>query len=190
MRITKDPEVRKMEIIETALNLFKTKGIEKTTISEIAKSIGVAKGLIYYYFTSKEKLVDAVIEEFIRGVDKELEKIMMDKSLNFYSKLTSILDLYFNSIQSHLVVLSYTPKNPGILALIRERLSTNALFYAKDLIDQGIEEKVLKIEYPEYMLEIIIKGLGDLFIRGITDPKIHSILVAQLLGLEENKLIL
>ena len=110
MRITKDPEVRKMEIIETALNLFKTKGIEKTTISEIAKSIGVAKGLIYYYFTSKEKLVDAVIEEFIRGVDKELEKIMMDKSLNFYSKLTSILDLYFNSIQSHLVVLSYTTK--------------------------------------------------------------------------------
>ena len=52
MRITKEPEARKQEILDTALKLFGENGYEKTSITDIAKVIGVAQGLCYRYFPS------------------------------------------------------------------------------------------------------------------------------------------
>lgn len=64
MRITKDPEERKQEILDTAMRLFREKGYDKTSISDIAKAIGVAQGLCYRYFPSKEALFDDVIDQY------------------------------------------------------------------------------------------------------------------------------
>ena len=64
MRITKEPEVRKQEILDTALKLFGENGYEKTSITDIAKAIGVAQGLCYRYFPSKEALFDSAIEQY------------------------------------------------------------------------------------------------------------------------------
>ena len=50
MRISKEPEERKQEILETAIKLFSVNGFEKTSISDIAKEIGIAQGLCYRYF--------------------------------------------------------------------------------------------------------------------------------------------
>ena len=64
MRITKEPEERKQEILDTAMRLFYEKGYEKTSIADIAKAIGVAQGLCYRYFPSKEALFDSAIEQY------------------------------------------------------------------------------------------------------------------------------
>lgn len=64
MRITKEPEERKQEILDTAMRLFHEKGYEKTSITDIAKTIGVAQGLCYRYFPSKEALFDSAIEQY------------------------------------------------------------------------------------------------------------------------------
>lgn len=64
MRITKEPEERKQEILDTAMRLFYEKGYEKTSIGDIAKTIGVAQGLCYRYFPSKEALFDSAIEQY------------------------------------------------------------------------------------------------------------------------------
>ena len=64
MRVTKEPEIRKQEILDTALKLFGENGYEKTSITDIAKAIGVAQGLCYRYFPSKEALFDSAIEQY------------------------------------------------------------------------------------------------------------------------------
>jgi len=64
MRITKEPEVRKQEILDTALRIFGEKGYEKTSIADIAREIGVAQGLCYRYFPSKESLFDSAIDQY------------------------------------------------------------------------------------------------------------------------------
>jgi AcrR family transcriptional regulator len=184
MRITKNPDIRRKEIIDSARLLFQRKGIKNTSMNDIADSIGVAKGLVYYYFSSKEDLLRAVLDEFFEGVDEALQKIM-NASLNFYQKLASILDLYFNFIQSNHAILSYFPGDPIMFSLIRNRLSDLALFHSKDLLTEGTELGVLNIRYPDYMLKIIIRGLGDLYVEGVTDPLIHARLIEQMLGLED-----
>lgn len=53
MRITKEPEERKQEILDTAMRLFYEKGYEKTSITDIAKAIGVAPGIVLPIFSVK-----------------------------------------------------------------------------------------------------------------------------------------
>ncbi len=72
MRITKEPEVRKQEILDTALKIFGEKGYEKTSITDIAKEIGVAQGLCYRYFPSKEALFDSAIEQYADAMVRQM----------------------------------------------------------------------------------------------------------------------
>ena len=50
MRISKDPEVRKQEIINTAMGIFSEKGFEAVNMKDIAQAVGVAAGLCYHIF--------------------------------------------------------------------------------------------------------------------------------------------
>lgn len=54
-------EQRRTQLIDTALALFAERGIEATRVSDIAEVAGVAQGLLYHYFRSKDELLAAII---------------------------------------------------------------------------------------------------------------------------------
>lgn len=190
MRIVKDPAIRRQEIIDQARIHFETRGISKTSMTEIASAAGIAKGLIYYYFPSKEELVREVISQFIKELDDALRQIILREDLDFYGKLQAILELYFHSIRSNPGVLLFAPADPGVFSLIRERMSTIALQHAGSLLQQGLRQNLIQILYPEYMLKILIRGLGDLYIEGVHHLPTHVVLIEQILGLEKGRLSL
>ena len=64
MRTVKDPDTRKQEILSGALTVFARKGYDKTTISDIAKELGISQGLCYRYYASKEEIYDAALDEY------------------------------------------------------------------------------------------------------------------------------
>lgn len=59
-RIRKDPDVRRTELIDVAFELFNSNGYEKTMIVDIVKKAGLAKGTFYYYFPTKEAILEAI----------------------------------------------------------------------------------------------------------------------------------
>ncbi len=73
MIITKDDTIRE-EIMEHAQILFRQFGLKKTTMEDIAKSMGKGKSTLYYYFCSKEEIFDAVIL-------KEMGEVFADVSI-------------------------------------------------------------------------------------------------------------
>lgn len=190
MRISKDPEERKQEIIETAMLLFEEKGVQKTSMSDIARKLNVAKGLIYYYFRSKDELISYVIEAFSIVVDEEIRKIMKDDALDFYGKLGAILNLFFSSIKDHPTLMKITPGNPGMFEYIKTKLSEIAITHASALIEDGKRQGYIKNRYPGYMLKILISGIADLYMEGITDQNIHRVLIEEALGIPEGKIVL
>ena len=58
-----DGEATRARILRASLALFRSKGIDATTVREIAAEAGVSLGLAYYYFPSKEAIVSAYFEE-------------------------------------------------------------------------------------------------------------------------------
>ena len=55
-------EERRNQLIDVALELFGQNGIEATRVSDIARAAGVAQGLLYHYFPSKDALLAAIVE--------------------------------------------------------------------------------------------------------------------------------
>ena len=60
VRIRKNPKVRQEELIDAALELFTSVGYEKTMIIDIVQKAGVAKGTFFYYFPTKEAVLEAI----------------------------------------------------------------------------------------------------------------------------------
>lgn len=64
MRISKAPEVRRQELLDTAMAVFAEKGYEVTTMRDIARAAGVAAGLCYHYFQNKENLYREAVAQY------------------------------------------------------------------------------------------------------------------------------
>ena len=64
MRVVKKPEERKAEMVAAASKLFAQQGFVRTSVAEIVTAVDVAKGLFYYYFTTKDEMVKAVVEGY------------------------------------------------------------------------------------------------------------------------------
>lgn len=62
-------------IVEAATKYFSRFGFHKTTMDEIARHIHKAKGVLYYYFKSKEELFNEVLKQELNHVKTELSKI-------------------------------------------------------------------------------------------------------------------
>src|ERR1700680_1651882 len=60
--VVEDFDVRE-HLLDTATRLFSDRGIAATTVAQIAAEAGVASALVHYYFTNREKLLDAVVDE-------------------------------------------------------------------------------------------------------------------------------
>jgi len=61
---------RRAQLLALAAELFAERGYGGTRISDIARAAGVAKGLLYWYFPSKEALLAAVGDDVVRGLRK------------------------------------------------------------------------------------------------------------------------
>ncbi len=71
MRTVKKPEIRKQEILEGAMEVFLSKGFEKTTIADISRGLDISQGLCYRYFPSKEEIYAAVIDTCAAAIVEE-----------------------------------------------------------------------------------------------------------------------
>jgi AcrR family transcriptional regulator len=187
-RITKDPETRRQEIVDMAKSLFEEQGIPKTSMAEIADKVGVTKGLLYYYFKSKDELVQAIVEQLTHGIDKSLTQIIIDPQLDFPRKFKAFIGAYFQTIAENPVIFSTTPTDPQLFNLVREQLTSVALRHAGHLLNQGVKLGLIDIAYPEFMLKLLIKGLADLYMEGIRDPQIYAVLIEQTLGMKHGQL--
>ena len=80
----------KRKIFETSMELFAKKGYEATSIEEITSVVGVAKGTLYYHFSTKEEIFNFLVEEGMKllknSVDIKCSKL--EKSID---KLKAII---------------------------------------------------------------------------------------------------
>lgn len=63
-RAAADLDMRE-RLLASATQLFGEQGIAATTMAQIAEAAGVTSAMVHYYFTNREKLLDAVVEERI-----------------------------------------------------------------------------------------------------------------------------
>ena len=90
-RVTPRAEETRKRIYDAALELFREKGFEQTTMRDIAQKANVALGGAYYYFSSKEAIVLAFYHEMQQSNHDELLELM-DKSKKLKERLRTIIE--------------------------------------------------------------------------------------------------
>lgn len=188
MRVVKDPETRRQEIIDGAAKLFEIQGISKTSMSSIASDLNIAKGLLYYYFDSKESLVETVIDQLTGKFNQVLSRIASRPGLDFQDKLKMVLRFYFRIFARNPRLLSLDLAHPDLFNLLRDRLSQTAYRQVRSILQSGLDRGDLAIDYPNLVLRILIKGLADLYLEGVRDIAVHATLAEQVLGLKKGSL--
>jgi len=81
-------------ILASALDLFRRRGFDQTTMREIAAEAGVALGAAYYYFASKEALVMAFYKQASEEMSARIEADLVDAK-GLENRLRVILDIKF-----------------------------------------------------------------------------------------------
>ena len=91
-------EVRKKEIMDTALELFANEGFHATSVSKIAAKAGISKGLLYNYWDSKEELIRSIIfaglDNLTRFVDPNKDGFLTRQEMRYF------LDEMFNALKT------------------------------------------------------------------------------------------
>lgn len=86
----KEAEERKKEILDIAEQLFIEKGFDNTSTNDILREIGIARGTLYYYFKSKEEILDAVIDRITNQLVEKSKEIFDQKELSVFQRFTMI----------------------------------------------------------------------------------------------------
>jgi len=93
---------KREHILVAAEDLFAEKGFDGTSVRDIAQQAGVNLAMISYYFGSKEKLLESLIEfraGYVYGILEELNK---DETLNPWDKIDRLVDFYVDRILNNL----------------------------------------------------------------------------------------
>lgn len=162
VRIVKEYAERKKEIMDTAQTLFYQKGYDNTSVNFIIETIGISKGTFYYYFKSKEDLLDNIVEAFTNEIIGKLEPIVNDTSMDAISKLN---EFYLQAgmykvenidIIKTIVNALYNDKN----LLLRYKMSNRSTELTVPLMakvfEQGKNEGSFNIEHSEATARIIL----------------------------------
>ncbi len=151
-RSNKDFEGKREQLIQLALNVFIEKGYENTTISDLQKIFGLTKGGMYHYFTSKEDILDAVIEYgLLKGVLELRERM---KAVPLEQKL---LFFFFNAANNDITQNLYKYSRDNASSIVNYRLrdkNIEAMIpVMKEIISEYNDSGLYHSDYPEEMAE-------------------------------------
>lgn len=163
MWVAKKGDVRKREFIETAIEIFKTKGYEKASINDILKQMNVTKGSFYYYFESKEALLNEIVNKLVQGIQTIVKNLAERNDLSAVAKLEHIFyatNQYRRENQSsyfQLYELQKRDENAIITRKFMQRALSLNIGYIQNIIDQGIKEGFFETSNSGETAELYIR---------------------------------
>jgi TetR/AcrR family transcriptional regulator len=155
---TRDADRSKEVILESADNLFAAQGFDATTMQRIAEAAGLARGTPSYFFSSKEKLFQAVLERenevFIHVVPEALQRAgEASKEI----LLETLVDVYFDVIVTQprfFRLLQWTAlQHPELISSVEMHRKNFEL--AEEAVATITRGKLPKAEQQQWVLSIV-----------------------------------
>lgn len=177
---------KRERILDAAQELISASGAPSISVQEIAQKAGIGKGSIYYYFSSKNEILEAVIERSYSRVLDKGQALAASQEINVFQKMEIIYQACLDS--------SFELKRQEIIGTFNEQQQV-ALLHQKfarviitrlepilaDIFRQGIREGKIQCEYPQETARIVLTVLTvtlDNHLAPVSHEQIREILAA------------
>ncbi len=157
---------KKDHIINTAIELFAEKGFEGSSIRDLAAKADVNVAMVNYYFGSKDKLFEAIVERkaiFMRGV---LDELRANSTLSEIEKVDLIIESYVNRflaqplfhkvLQQELLVSQRVSMHENVMSLFIKNTQDVVA-----ILEKGMRKKVFRKVDPQMTFASIIGTINQ-----------------------------
>jgi len=168
-RIAQDPQVRIAEILDAAEKLFLVKGYRGTTISDIAKKLGVAQGMLYYYFKSKEEIIESLINRHVASVLSTIQAMPSFVCITPPQKIELVISVLVGSVRdkdSSLLNAFFDEQNVHIKDKVRHQIHLSISTCLSKIIEEGMRTQHFRVFDPQTALDFIFKFV-DLLVEAM-----------------------
>jgi len=161
-RKLKERKVRQDLILDGALQVFKSKGIEGSTMDEIALESGFGKATLYYYFKSKEEVFSAILTNGWKILWNNLEPVISEDNKSPRDTFVNILLCISDNVRSRPGLYEFlfnAPKKINFDSQDWRPYQERIYSVISTLLEEGIKLG----EFPKSKPEVLFKALGGLF---------------------------
>ena len=171
--MAKTKEERRNEIIETAGKLFEEKGYEQTQVQDIVNEIGVAKGLFYYYFKSKDEVMEELADRYADAIIDAVNKLI-DKDITTFDKINRIFQIFIDSAEKKFGIFMgiLNVKNGKTHERIFFNVGEKMVPLVTELILSGNDNGECNCSDPKFITEFLVSGLFNIMNQISPDEKI------------------
>ncbi len=149
------------QILDALQNLMESRNIQSISVSEIAQTAGMGKGSIYYYFPSKDAILDALIE---RNYEKPLETaktLAGQTEISPFTRMAMIFQACRSSSTEFLrqeepVSLTSAQEHAFIHQKYMAHLISELKPVLTEIIRQGIDNGEIHFDRPAALAEIVL----------------------------------
>lgn len=165
---------KREQILEKATELFFARGVADVSMDDIAAAVPAAKMTIYKYFQSKDRLVGAVMERYVRE-QHEIMNRKIEESPDTLSALASILDYRNMPVVPERFIRESLELYPQIIADLLHYYREHMHDQLRDLIVRGQEEGVIRKELSPHILMVYMQGVTEFFARPDVLAQFHDL---------------
>jgi AcrR family transcriptional regulator len=160
-------DANRESILKIAQEIFSKYGYKKTTLDDIANAVRKGKSSLYYYFTSKEDLFQAVIQKEVDLLRKELEIVVnrntdpVDKLRDYIlTKLTTFRSManFYNALENDVTAIEFIEN-------IKSRHRQEEIRMIKRILIEGVRKNIFEV----YDLTLAAIGITTA-IKGLEMP--------------------
>ncbi|WP_322970853.1 TetR/AcrR family transcriptional regulator [Faecalibacter sp. LW9] len=155
---------KQLEILQSAEKIFSDKGVDATSVRDIAKLAGINIAMISYYFGSKQKLVESLFLWRLYMLNQELAKTVKNENLDPYQKLVYFLDTYMQRIMSnhafHRIMVREYSKSDSFIFIDKAitDLKMSNLNFINQAIEEGYQQQIFLRQVPAEAIIMSVIG--------------------------------
>lgn len=168
-KIKENQQKKRQQLFETAFDLFTSKGIHETTIQDIAKAAGVAKGTFYLYFKDKYDLIDKLRKKKTAKLFEEAINFSRTVQYeNFTEQLLIIIEYIIDEFSNNQDLLRFIYKNLSLgMGLQNIHIDTdkeqgeNTTSSIYEIFEERVKQDGLELKDPRTTLFLVIELVGS-----------------------------
>ncbi len=157
---------RREDLVDAAVAVFATNGVAGTSVDDIVRAAGVAKGTFYLYFDTRDDIVTAVAERLVQGVGRQIDVALVAGGRTAAERIRGIADAMSavgtSQTERDLVEALHRPGNAAVHDRLSGRIVTRLMPAVAAVIADGIAAGEFVTQDPRQAAAFVLACFASL----------------------------